>query len=339
MSMELVVRDLSLSLDDLPILKGVSFDVPEGSFLSLLGPSGCGKTTLLKTLGGLFEPQEGMILLESEEITHKKAHQRETVIVFQDLRLFPHLSVEDNVAYGLKLRGMKKNERRQRAADLLKRVGLEGFEKRRVQELSGGEKQRIALIRALAVKPKLLLLDEPFSALDKNLREEAKNLVLSLHRDFGITTILVTHDQEEALALSDEVAVMFGGRIHQKGTPESIYQSPKTREVASYFGHQAFVRGYISEGRFISEALILDVSRTDGEVDLLIPHQALEFKPGDFEVHVESIQFQGDNYLVGLRKGTLQWKKEVSEKPTFQAGTSVNIQLHPQKLMLYEVNQ
>lgn len=336
--MGLIVKDLKVNLEGQEILKGIDLTLKKGSFLSLLGPSGCGKTTLLKALGGLIEPLEGEIILQDERITYRPAHKRDCVIVFQDLRLFPHLSVEDNIGYGLKLRGVGKKNRREEASKLLKLVGLEGFEKRSVGELSGGEKQRVALMRALAIRPKLLLLDEPFSALDKNIREEAKDLVLRLHREFHLTTVLVTHDQEEALALSDEVAVMFKGEIHQQGSPEAIYNHPKTEEVAHYFGQKAMTEGFSRKGRFTSRDLQLTGVKGEGEVRLLIPVSSLNLTPGDFEVEVEMVQFQGENYLLGLKKGALTWKKECNHRPPFKVGEKVSITLDRDKLILYEVN-
>jgi len=200
--MKLVIENLTAGYDADIVLQALSLSVEEGEFLSLLGPSGCGKTTLMKTVAGILPASKGRIFLDGEEITDLPIHRRGTVIMFQDMRLFPHKSVAENVAFPLKMQGVPKGERLHRAEVLLEKVQLGGFGSRKPAELSGGQQQRVALARALAAQPKLLLLDEPFSALDENLREDMRGLVLQLKAEFGMTVILVTHDREEALSMS-----------------------------------------------------------------------------------------------------------------------------------------
>ena len=224
------------------VLQEVSLQVKEGTFAALLGPSGCGKTTLLKTIAGIVPAQSGRILLDGRDITSLPIHKRGTVVLFQDLRLFPHLSALDNVAFPLKMQGVSKSRRRERAAALLERVQMGEMAGRLPRELSGGQQQRVALARALAAEPSLLLLDEPFSSLDENLRGEMRQLVLSLQRELGMTVLLVTHDRGEALSLSEQVTVMFAGRLAQTGTPQEVYERPLTRQVADYFGGCVYLK-------------------------------------------------------------------------------------------------
>lgn len=217
----------------------------EGEFLSLLGPSGCGKSTLLKTVAGINELESGSIILDGEEINDKPAYKRGAVIVFQDMRLFPNMNIAENVAYPLRIQGMSKAERLAQASEYLAYVKLEGLENRRVSRLSGGQQQRVALARALAARPKLLLLDEPFSSLDENLREDMRRLVKDLHRQFEMTTIMVTHDRQEALSMADRVAIMFDGRIVQIGAPKDLLEKPADEQVKKYFADCVYVDGSV----------------------------------------------------------------------------------------------
>ena len=230
--MKLTIENLSAGYDTGVVLKNLSIGVAEGEFLSLLGPSGCGKTTLMKTIAGILPAAEGKILLDGRDITNLPIQKRGTVIVFQDMRLFPHMSVAENVAFPLKMQGVPKAERLKIAGELLEKVQMGEYASRRPAALSGGQQQRVALARALAAKPKLLLLDEPFSALDENLREDMRALVLELRQEFHMTVILVTHDREEALSMSDRIALMFDGKLIQTGTPRDVYTRPASRLAA-----------------------------------------------------------------------------------------------------------
>ena len=212
----------------------VSFTLARGEFFSLLGPSGCGKTTTLRLVAGFEEPTSGEIRLNGESIQHLKPYQRNVSTVFQNYALFPHLTVRENVEFGLKRRG--ENECARRVAEVLEMVELAGKEARRPSEISGGEKQRVALARSLVLAPDVLLLDEPLSALDPNLRKQVRAELKQIQRRVGITFLFVTHDQEEALAMSDRLAVMNAGELEQVGTPEEVYLRPQTRFVASFLG-------------------------------------------------------------------------------------------------------
>lgn len=230
-------------------LDDVSLDIGEGEFFSLLGPSGCGKTTLLRSIAGLDVPTGGEIRIDGMPCTLLPADKRPTNMVFQNYAIFPHLDVGENVAYGLKRLRLGATEERKRVSDALDQVRLSGLDKRKANELSGGQRQRVALARALVMRPKVLLLDEPLSALDKKLREQMQVELRSLQKAVGITFILVTHDQYEALALSDRIAVMFGGKIAQIDTPKEIYQRPRTRKVADFLGGMNFLQAKLLTDR------------------------------------------------------------------------------------------
>lgn len=216
--------------------------IGRGEFMTLLGPSGCGKTTLLNLVAGFLAPDQGEIFIDGALVTDVPTFERNTGIVFQNYALFPHMTVANNVAYGLKARGVAKDDIRSRVAEVLTMMKLTGFEDRRPRQLSGGQQQRVALARALVIRPKVLLLDEPFSALDKNLRASMQVEVKEIQRKLGVTTIFVTHDQSEALSLSDRIAVMSGGRICQIDTPEQLYRKPAARFVASFIGEGSLLR-------------------------------------------------------------------------------------------------
>jgi spermidine/putrescine ABC transporter ATP-binding subunit len=224
-------------------LREVSLAIKRGEFMTLLGPSGCGKTTLLNLVAGFFSPDSGEVLIDDERVNDVPTYKREIGMMFQNYALFPHMTVGDNIAYGLKARHVPKKEIDRRVGDVLTLVKLNGLENRKPRQLSGGQQQRVALARALVIKPKVLLLDEPFSALDKNLRASMQVELREIQRELGVTTVFVTHDQSEALSLSDRLAVMSEGRIRQLGSPQEIYRVPRERFVASFVGDANILRG------------------------------------------------------------------------------------------------
>lgn len=219
----------------------LNLNLREGEFFSLLGPSGCGKTTALRMIAGFQEPTRGSVLIDSQDMDGIPANKRPTNMVFQSYAIFPHLDVGDNVAYGLRNRGISKTEIEQRVNDALEMVELGGLQRRRATELSGGQRQRVALARALVMRPKVLLLDEPLSALDKNLREQMQFEMRHLQRNLGITFVMVTHDQYEAMTMSDRIGVMFNGELIQVDSPETLYAKPRNRKVASFIGEMNFL--------------------------------------------------------------------------------------------------
>ena len=232
----LEVQNLVKSFGTNTVVKGVNFAFEKGEFISLLGPSGCGKTTILRMIAGFERPTSGSIRVDGEEITHLKPNQRKLGMVFQAYALFPNLTVGDNIAFGLKIAGMPADQRRARVEEMLKLIGLPGFEKRFPYEMSGGQQQRVALARAIAPKPRLLLLDEPLSALDAKIRVSLREEIRAIQQDLGITTVFVTHDQEEAMSISDRIVVMNAGNLDQTGSPHEIYNRPSTRFVATFVG-------------------------------------------------------------------------------------------------------
>jgi ABC-type Fe3+/spermidine/putrescine transport system ATPase subunit len=234
--------------DNPPAVDAVDLTVPRGSFTTLLGPSGCGKTTLLRLIAGLYEADGGDIVVDGRRMNGVPAHRRGTAMVFQDYALFPHMSVAENVAYGLKLAGVPTEKRLARVKETLGFLGLNGLEERSPNRLSGGQQQRVALARALVVDPKVLLLDEPLSNLDAKLRVRIREELTSIQRQLGLTTIYVTHDQDEALAMSDWIAVMNRGVVVQWGTPDQIYYRPRTPFVADFVGSVNLFEGTKADG-------------------------------------------------------------------------------------------
>ena len=324
--MKLEVKNLSVVLEGQPILRQVSLDVEEGEFVSLLGPSGCGKTTMLKTIAGLLPVSGGGIFLGGQEVTAVPTHKRGAVVVFQDLRMFPHMTAVENVAFPLKMQGIPRKERLKIASEYLKKVHLEGREDQPVSQMSGGQQQRVALARALAAKPKLLLLDEPFSALDENLREDMRRLVKSLQRELGVTTLLVTHDRGEALSMSDRVALMFEGSIAQYDRPEAVYTSPATRQAADYFGDCTYLPGKVSEGRFRWKSLEFTVKAAEGSYALLLrPHQLEADCPGQLEAVVADTRYYGPEVVVELELAPgIRLQKAYTRPPNWRVGQRLN---------------
>ena len=248
-------------------LDGVSLDIREGEFFSLLGPSGCGKTTLLRIISGFDHPTSGCVFIGNENMTNIPANLRPTNMVFQSYAIFPHLNVADNVGYGLKKLRLKKEEFIRRVDQALALVDLEGFGARESNALSGGQRQRVALARALIMRPKVLLLDEPLSALDKKLRDAMQIELRHLQQTVGITFVLVTHDQEEALIMSDRIAVMFDGKIAQVDTPEALYRRPANKNVASFIGVMNFIPAKVIKSDQTSLTVDID---TLGRVKLAV---------------------------------------------------------------------
>lgn len=243
----LSIKNLTKKYDGITVLDNISLDIEKGSFLSLLGPSGCGKTTTLRLLAGFEKCDGGTIEVNGKIINDIPVYNRNFGMVFQSYALFPHMTVEQNISYGLEQRKMSKKDIKEEVAKAIEMVKLTGFEKRKPKQMSGGQQQRVALARALVIKPDLLLLDESLSALDKKLRVEMQVELRQIQKKVGITTIFVTHDQEEALTLSDKIAVMKAGKIMQIGTPEEIYETPSSTFVASFLGQANFFRGSIEE--------------------------------------------------------------------------------------------
>ena len=297
-------------------LAETDLDIRPGEFFSLLGPSGSGKTTTLRLIAGFEAPNTGRIFLSGADVTRLPANHRDVNTVFQNYALFPHLSVEQNVAYPLDVKGVGKPERVERVAAAIALVEMSGFESRLPHELSGGQRQRIALARALIGRPKVLLLDEPLGALDLRLRQQMQSVLTRLQREVGITFVYVTHDHGEALSMSDRMAVMSQGRIQQIDTPQQIYYQPKNRFVAGFIGNTNLIDGIVEPGGkvFTNGDLRLDLLRPapSGPATISIRFENLEIvdsrggavEGSSFEAVVERTTFQGDGVDVGLRIGS-----------------------------------
>ena len=245
------LKNISKNFEDQQVLKGIDLNIYENEFLTLLGPSGCGKTTLLRIIGGFEEPSNGQLIFDGKDISKVPPYKREVNTVFQKYALFPFLNVADNIAFGLNLKKMDKDVIEKKVSRMLELVGLKGFEKRAVTLLSGGQQQRVAIARALVNEPKVLLLDEPLGALDAKLRKDMQTELKKIQKEVGITFIFVTHDQEEALSMSDTIVVLNDGVIQQIGTPMDIYNEPQNRFVAEFIGESNII-----EGNMIKDCLV-----------------------------------------------------------------------------------
>lgn len=239
--MYLSLKNISKKYKDKEILKNISFDIKEGELVCILGPSGCGKTALLNIIGGFVSDFSGDVFLSDENINNIPPEKREIATVFQSYGLFTHKNVIDNVSYGLKLLKIDKNMREKRAKEMLEKVGLAGYEKKKIKELSGGEQQRVAIARSMVLNPKLLLLDEPLSNLDVHLRDVMRKEIKRIQKQFGVTMIIVTHDQEDAFKIADRVIVINEGHIEQIGTPEELYKEPKNNFISSFIGENNII--------------------------------------------------------------------------------------------------
>ena len=292
---------------------------------------------MLKTIAGLLPVGGGEIFLGDQEVSQVPTYKRGAVVVFQDLRMFPHMTALENVAFPLKMQGIPKKERLKIAAEYLKKVHLEGREDQSVAKMSGGQQQRVALARALAAQPKLLLLDEPFSALDENLREEMRVLVKSLQRELGVTTVLVTHDRGEALSMSDRVALMFDGQLVQYDTPEAVYTCPATRQAADYFGDCVYLPGKVINGQFCSEFVDLPVQMADGAYDLMIrPVQLEADRPGHLEAMVTDIRYYGAEVAVELQlTPEIRIRKTYAHHPGWKVGQRIRCSIGVEQLILF----
>jgi spermidine/putrescine transport system ATP-binding protein len=263
--------------DDVTAVDDLSLEIERGSFFALLGPSGCGKTTTLRMIGGFEEPTEGTIYLGDEPVSGKPPYKRDVNTVFQSYALFPHLSIFENVAFGLRRRGVRGSDARGRVLSILDLVGLEGLDKRKPRQLSGGQQQRVALARALVNKPRVLLLDEPLGALDLKLRKQMQLELKAIQHDVGITFVHVTHDQEEAMTMADGIAIMNAGRIEQLGRPSDLYERPETAFVASFLGISNLLQGTVTGPESV---------RLDEGTEVRVPRDILNGRTGRVAVGV-----------------------------------------------------
>jgi spermidine/putrescine ABC transporter ATP-binding subunit len=295
----------------------VSLDIARGEFFSLLGPSGCGKTTLLRMLGGFIQPDRGRILVDGEDVTALPPNHRPTNIVFQSYAIFPHLTVADNIGYGLRKLKLPKEERAKRIGEALAMIRLDSFGGRKATELSGGERQRVALARALIMQPKVLLLDEPLGALDKHLREAMQVELRQIQQRLDITFVFVTHDQEEALSMSDRIGVMSGGRILQVAEPKELYDTPNCREVAEFVGTMNLLPGTVAS---IMGEKISVRSPVLGDFEARLPPEQ-RFRTGDpllIAIRPEKIEIQRHSSSAHAVRGVLTAVSYLGDRHQFQ---------------------
>ncbi len=315
------LRNISVSFDGETILDKLNLYIRNGEFITFLGPSGCGKTTTLRVIAGFLTPDEGDVVFDGKIINGVPAHKRQVNTIFQRYALFPHLNVAENIAFGLKQKKMKKAQIDEKVAEMLALVNLKGFEKRNVNLLSGGQQQRVAIARALAVDPKVLLLDEPLAALDLKLRKDMQVELKNIQQRLGITFIFVTHDQEEALSMSDTIVVMDGGKIQQIGTPTDIYNEPKNAFVADFIGESNIVDGIMHKDRVVEFSghtfdCVDGGFNTDEPVDVVVRPEDVDVVPienGMLTGTVTSVTFKGVHYEIIVDIGGFMWMIQTTD--------------------------
>lgn len=316
------LKNISLSFDGEKILDGINLDIKDKEFITFLGPSGCGKTTTLRIIAGFLEPDEGDVIFENNKINGVPAYKRQVNTIFQRYALFPHLNVYENVAFGLRVKKMKEKEIKEKVEEMLKLVNLTGLEKRSIDKLSGGQQQRVAIARAIANHPKVLLLDEPLAALDLKLRKDMQKELKKIQQQLGITFIFVTHDQEEALTMSDRVVVMDAGKIQQIGTPQDIYNEPINAFVADFIGESNILDGKMLKDYLVefsgTEFECLDKGfEADELVDVVVRPEDVDIVPvekGQLTGVVTSVAFLGVHYEIIVDIGGFKWMIQTTDE-------------------------
>ena len=316
------LKDIFVSFGDEKVLDGLNLDIRDKEFITLLGPSGCGKTTTLRIIAGFLDANHGEVVFEDKNINGVPSYKRQVNTIFQRYALFPHLNVYENVAFGLRVKKLKENEIKEIVTEMLHLVNLDGFEKRNISTLSGGQQQRVAIARAIANKPKVLLLDEPLAALDLKLRKDMQKELRRIQRQLGITFVFVTHDQEEALTMSDRVVVMNKGQIQQIGTPQDIYNEPENAFVADFIGESNILDGIMRDD-FVAEFSghvfeCLDKGFDKNEnVDVVVRPEDVDIVPVDkgmLKGVVTSVDFLGVHYEIIVDIGGFKWMIQTTDE-------------------------
>ena len=330
-----VLRNIEKLYSNTIACTNINLSINEGEFFTFLGPSGCGKTTILRLIAGFVQPGNGTIHLGKRDITHLEAEKRQVGMVFQNYALFPFMTVAENIEYGLKIQKRSKKERADRVEKYTEMVGLAGFEHRNISELSGGEQQRVALARSLAIEPKVLLLDEPLSNLDARLRDRMRSEIKSLQKKLGITTIFVTHDQTEALTMSDRVAIFEKGRCIQIGSPEEIYANPTNSFVARFIGDTNLFAADIKNGKAsLSDIVIIDLETQASGRFITIRPQDIVFattqdnRENVFPARVESIQFNGISVEYSVKVHDIGFRLAILNTSTSRHDITVGADVH-----------
>ncbi len=329
------LKNISIKLGEAQILENLNMYIRDKEFITLLGPSGCGKTTTLRIIAGFLEPDSGEVIFEDKVINGVPPHKRQVNTIFQRYALFPHLNVYENIAFGLRIKKMKEAEIKETVTEMLALVNLSGFERRNINSLSGGQQQRVAIARALAVKPRVLLLDEPLGALDLKLRKDMQVELKNIQQRLGITFIYVTHDQEEALSMSDTVVVMDGGVIQQIGTPQDVYNEPKNAFVADFIGESNILDGKMLEDFKCSfsgaQFQCLDKGFGSGEsVDVVVRPEDVDIVPVDKGILtgvVTSVTFKGVHFEIIVDIGGFKWMIQTTDYEP--VGKKIGLDIEP----------
>lgn len=339
------LENISVAFDGETILDNISLKIDENEFITLLGPSGCGKTTTLRIIAGFLEPDKGDVIFDGEKINGVPAYKRQVNTIFQRYALFPHLNVYENIAFGLRLKKVKEDEIRQTVSEMLSLVNLKGFGNRNIASLSGGQQQRVAIARALAVKPRVLLLDEPLGALDLKLRKDMQVELKSIQQKLGITFIYVTHDQEEALSMSDTIVVMDSGKIQQIGTPTDVYNEPANAFVADFIGESNILDGIMHEDFSVEFAGIrfqcVDKGfKKDEPVDVVIRPEDVDVvapEDGMLKGLVTSVTFKGVHYEIIVDVEGFKWMIQTTEKS--EVDDYIGIVVKPDEIHIMKKSQ
>jgi len=339
------LKNISISFDDEQIIDNMNLYIRDKEFITFLGPSGCGKTTTLRIIAGFLQPDSGEVIFDGKVINELPPHKRQLNTIFQRYALFPHLNVYENIAFGLRLRKISEKEIKETVTEMLSLVNLKGFERRNISSLSGGQQQRVAIARALAVKPKILLLDEPLGALDLKLRKDMQVELKNIQKRLGITFIYVTHDQEEALSMSDTIVVMNGGKIQQIGTPLDIYNEPKNAFVADFIGESNIIEGVMRADFWVEMAgnkfKCLDKGfGIDEEVDVVVRPEDVDIvkaEDGMISGKVTSITFKGVHYEIIVEIKGFKWMIQSTDYQ--EVGSTIGLVIEPDAIHIMKKSE
>jgi ABC-type Fe3+/spermidine/putrescine transport system ATPase subunit len=337
---ELLLKNLTIRYGSTPVIRDFNLEVLDGEMVALLGPSGTGKTTVLKAVAGLIQPYQGEIFIDGQPVNNLPPEKRSAVMVFQKSLLFPFLNVAQNIAFGLRMRGRQDRDTRQKIQEIMQLTQLSGLGQRKVHELSGGQQQRVSLARALVLKPAILLLDEPLSNLDANLRQQMRELIQDIQAETRITTLFVTHDQAEALMISHRVGLLLDGRLRQVGEPRDLFYRPADPDVARFFGGCNFIKGRIKDGHFQSEFATVPTSHTNGNGHLrtatIRPEDILIASESNYNLQgrVQKINFEGSTTRIWVQCRGNRFVVLTSDAD-FAPGQNVGLQLPPEKIRIF----
>ena len=339
------LKNVTVSFNGTTVLNNFNLDIKDGDFVTLLGSSGCGKTTTLRIIGGFVQPDKGDVFFAGKNVTNLPAHKRKVNTIFQSYALFPHLNVYENIAFGMRLQKKSEAEIKENVSKMLKMVSLSGFEKRNISNLSGGQQQRVAIARALVNHPKVLLLDEPLGALDLKLRKDMQSELKKIQQQMGITFVFVTHDQEEALSMSDTVVVMDKGRIQQIGSPQDIYNEPKNAFVADFIGESNIIDGIMKKDYVVEFAGksfdCLDSGFSENEnVDVVIRPEDIKVTPpslGHISGIVTSVTFKGVHYEIIVDINGFKWMIQSTEVQV--PGDTIGLVLEPDDIHIMKKSE